>query len=184
MSDKLPTLWTIGHSTRTTDEFVQLLKAHGIFALADVRQFPGSRRLPHFNQEPLASALDDVGIEYVHFPGLGGRRRARPGSPNTGWRNESFRGYADHINTEEFRTGIERLLKLARRKPTAMMCAEALWWQCHRRIIADYLKAHGHQVSHILAANKTEPHPFTSPARIVNGTLSYAADEPAELFPS
>jgi uncharacterized protein (DUF488 family) len=184
MPDTLPTLWTIGHSTRTIDEFVQLLKANRIQALADVRRFPGSRRLPHFNQEPFAAALSDAGIEYAHFPELGGRRRARPDSPNTAWRNEAFRAYADHLATDEFREGMERLLELARRKRTAIMCAEALWWQCHRGLIADVLKAAGHEVIHILGANKTELHPFTSAAQIVNGKLSYAAHETAPLFPS
>jgi len=184
MPDTLPTLWTIGHSTRTMDEFVQLLKANGICALADVRRFPGSRRLPHFNQEPFAAALADAGIEYAHFPELGGRRRARPDSPNTAWRNEAFRAYADHLMTDEFRAGLERLLEFARRKPTAIMCAEVLWWQCHRGLIADVLKAKGHEVIHILAAHKTELHPFTTAAQIVNGKLSYAARETAQLFPS
>ena len=166
------------------DEFVQLLKANGIRALADVRRFPGSRRLPHFNQQPFSAALAEAGIEYVHFPELGGRRRARPDSPNTAWRNEAFRGYADHLTTEEFQAGIERLLKFARRTPTAIMCAEALWWQCHRGLIADVLKASGHEVIHILAGSKTEPHPFTSAAQIVDGKLTYAARETGQLFPS
>lgn len=172
-------LWTIGHSNRDIEQFIELLVSQQIQLLADVRRFPGSRRLPHFNQENLSPSLTRVGIEYVHFPELGGRRRARADSPNTAWRNEAFRGYADFMMTDEFRAGIERLLDLAREKRTAIMCAEALWWQCHRSLIADYLKAAGHEVVHILTTNKTEAHPFTSAARIVNGKLSYGGE--AEL---
>ena len=182
MPDIPTTIWTIGHSTRTIDEFIELLHAHGIKVLADVRRYPGSRRLPHFKQELFAQSLANAGIQYAHFSELGGRRRARVDSPNTAWRNEAFRGYADYMMTEEFADGIERLMQLAHRQPTAVMCAEALWWQCHRGLIADHLKAAGYPVIHILAGNKTEPHPFTRAARIVDGKLSYA---PADsLFPS
>jgi len=166
------------------EEFLELLKASGIRALADVRQFPGSRRFPHFNRDQLPEALAAAGIDYVHFPELGGRRRTRADSPNTAWRNEAFRGYADYMDTAAFQSGIERLLQLAKEKPTAMMCAEVLWWRCHRGLIADHLKAAGHEVLHILGPNKTEIHPFTSAARIVNGKLSYAADQTAPLFPT
>jgi uncharacterized protein (DUF488 family) len=176
-------LWTVGHSNRTLEQFIELLTTQRIQLLADVRRFPGSRRLPHFNQENLAKSLAEVGIEYVHFPELGGRRKALPNSPNNAWRNEAFRGYADFMMTPEFRAGIERLLNFAREKRTAIMCAEALWWQCHRSLIADYLKAAGHTVMNILAANKVEEHPFTSAARIVEGKLSYGAEtEPQFLF--
>ena len=176
-------IWTVGHSNRTLDQFIELLTAQQIQLLADVRRFPGSRRLPHFNQENLSQSLADAGIEYVHFPELGGRRKALANSPNNVWRNEAFRGYADFMMTPEFHTGIDRLLKFAQEKRTAIMCAEALWWQCHRSLIADYLKASGHTVMHILAANKVEEHPFTSAARIVNGKLSYGAEtEPQFLF--
>jgi uncharacterized protein (DUF488 family) len=176
-------LWTIGHSNRTLEQFLELLASQQIQLLADVRRFPGSRRLPHFGQENLAKSLAAAGIEYVHFPELGGRRKALPNSPNNAWRNEAFRGYADFMMTAEFRAGIDRLLHLARDKRTAIMCAEALWWQCHRSLIADYLKAAGHTVLNIMAGNKTEEHPFTSAARIVNGKLSYGAEtEPQFLF--
>jgi uncharacterized protein (DUF488 family) len=176
-------LWTIGHSNRTLEQFVGLLNAQEIELLADVRRFPGSRRLPHFNQENLSKSLASVGIEYIHFPELGGRRKALPNSPNNAWRNEAFRGYADFMMTPEFRAGIDRLLKHAREKRTAIMCAEALWWQCHRSLIADYLKASGHTIMNILAANKVEEHPFTSAARMVEGKLSYGAEaEPQFLF--
>jgi len=166
-------IWTIGHSTRKIEEFIGLLKEHDITALADVRRYPGSRRHPQFGQEQLAKELGTQGISYVHFPELGGRRPARRDSPNTAWRNEAFRGYADYMMTPEFKAGIERLRCLAEEKPSAIMCAEALWWQCHRGLIADYLKAEGQRVMHIVGSGKTEEHPFTSAARIVNGRLSY-----------
>jgi uncharacterized protein (DUF488 family) len=176
------TLWTIGHSNRSLEQFIELLGAQRIQLLADVRRFPGSRRLPHFNQENLSKSLGSAGVEYIHFPELGGRRKALSNSPNTAWRNEAFRGYADFMMTGEFRAGIERLLDLARQKRTAIMCAEALWWQCHRSLIADYLKAAGHKVLHIMG-NKTEEHPFTSAARMVEGKLSYGVEsEPQFLF--
>src|SRR5215472_5843455 len=149
-------IWTIGHSNRTLDQFIELLTTHQIQLLADVRRFPGSRRLPHFNKENLSESLPRIGIEYVHFPELGGRRKVRPDSPNTVWRNEAFRGYADFMMTDEFRAGIDRLLRHAAEKRTAIMCSEALWWQCHRSMISDYLKATGHEVIHILAVNKIE----------------------------
>ena len=173
MSAEPGAIWTIGHSTRKIEEFIGLLKAHHISALADVRRYPGSRRHPQFGQEQLAAALDWEAIAYVHFPELGGRRPARSDSPNTAWRNEAFRGYADYMMTPEFLRGIERLRELAREKPSAIMCAEALWWQCHRGLVADFLKAEGERVLHIVGAGKVEEHPFTSAARMVNGKLSY-----------
>ena len=186
ISEQVPRIWTIGHSTREIDDFVSLLKENGIKAVADVRMFPGSRRYPQFGREALANSLADAGIRYEHFPELGGRRKAKPDSKNTAWRNESFRGYADYMETEDFRKGIERLADIARQTgPTqppsstprvagvAIMCAEAVWWRCHRSLISDYLKARGVEVLHILDHNKVEPHPFTSAARIVNGELSY-----------
>lgn len=175
------TIWTIGHSTRTFDEFLALLRSAEIAALADVRRFPGSRRLPHFGQDLLRDALAAAGISYTHFPELGGRRRPRPDSPNTAWRDQAFRGYADYMMTDEFRAGVARLLAFARQQPTTFMCAEALWWQCHRGLIADDLKAAGHDVLHIMGSGKIEPHPYTSAARIVNGALSYASSE-GDLF--
>jgi uncharacterized protein (DUF488 family) len=176
-------LWTIGHSNRTLEQFIELLGSQKIELLADVRRFPGSRRLPHFNQENLSKSLADAGIEYVHFPELGGRRKALANSPNNAWRVEAFRAYADFMMTPEFRAGIDRLLALAQRKRTAIMCAEALWWQCHRSLIADYLKAAGHEALHIMSATKTDAHPFTSAARMINGKLSYSVEsEPQFLF--
>jgi uncharacterized protein (DUF488 family) len=198
--ERLPSIWTIGHSTRKIDDFVSLLMDNGIKLVADVRMYPGSRRYPQFGREALAKSLGEAGIRYEHFPELGGRRKAKPDSKNTAWRNEMFRGYADYMETEDFRKGIERVMDLAtgRVRPTgglaeksgptappasstrsvagvAIMCAEAVWWRCHRSLISDYLKASGVEVLHILDHNKVEPHPFTSAARVVNGELSYAA---------
>src|SRR5205807_6145813 len=170
-------IWTIGHSTRTIDEFVSLLKENEINLLADVRAWPGSRHYPQFNKEALAESLSAHGIRYEHFLELGGRRRPRSDSKNTAWRNASFRGYADYMETEQFQKGVERLLDVATEAgASAIMCAEAVWWRCHRSLIADYLKARGVEVLNILGANKVEPHPYTSAARIVNGELSYTAD--------
>jgi len=168
-------VWTIGHSTLAIDEFIQMLAPHGIRALADVRRFPASRRHPQFNQRELALSLAANGIEYFHFPELGGRRRPRPDSPHTVWRNEAFRGYADYMQTEPFLAGIERLRQTARAQPTVVMYAEAVWWRCHRALIADYLKSQGMKVTHIISQTKSELHPYTSAARIVNGKLSYGS---------
>jgi uncharacterized protein (DUF488 family) len=176
-------IWTIGHSTRGLDEFFALLAPYGIEAVADVRRYPGSRRLPHFSQDALSASLAETRIAYAHFPELGGRRRPRPDSPNTTWRDEAFRGYADYMSTDEFRAGIARLLDTAHGARTAYLCAEALWWRCHRRLISDHLKAAGHEVIHILGPDKTEIHPFTPPARIVDGRLSYLPPQ-TDLFDS
>ena len=169
-------IWTIGHSTRKIDIFLSLLQENGIKLVADVRMFPGSKRYPQFGREALAKSLSEHGIRYEHFSELGGRRKAKPDSKNTAWRNEMFRGYADYMETEAFRNGVARLIDLAEKSgPIAIMCAEAVWWRCHRSLISDYLKARGVEVIHILDGKKTEPHPFTSAARVVNGELSYAA---------
>jgi uncharacterized protein (DUF488 family) len=166
-------IWTIGHSTRSGEEFNEMLVAHGIEVLVDVRTFPGSRRYPQFNKSELSEALASAGIVYHHEPRLGGRRTPRKDSHNTAWRNASFRGYADHMETDEFAAGIKELLELAGKSRTTVMCAEAVWWKCHRSLIADYLKAAGHTVLHIVDAKKSEEHPFTSAARIVDGSLTY-----------
>jgi len=166
-------IWTVGHSPRSAEKFRELLKAHGLEVLVDVRTYPGSRRYPQFNRDELSDSLGRSKIEYRHEPRLGGRRSPRPDSHNTAWRNAQFRGYADHMETEEFKNGVRELLELAASKHVAIMCAEAVWWRCHRSLIADYLKAEGHEVIHILNDKKTEEHPFTSAARIVKGKLSY-----------
>jgi uncharacterized protein (DUF488 family) len=165
-------MWTVGHSTRTIEEFVGLLTAHSIRLVADVRQFPGSRRYPQFNRETLEQSLADHGIKYLHIPELGGRRRAKKDSVNTAWRNAAFRGYADYMERKSFAAGIERLREAAKEN-TAIMCAEAVWWRCHRALIADYLKVKGVELLHILDEKTIQPHPFTSAARIVDGELSY-----------
>jgi uncharacterized protein (DUF488 family) len=166
-------VWTIGHSTREIDAFVQLLISFRIETLVDVRTYPASRRYPHFNKEILRVSLSSAGIDYAHMPELGGRRKNRPDSQNIAWRNESFRGYADYMETDAFAEGIARLLELARARRTAIMCAEAVWWRCHRSLISDFLKAEGVTVTHILGAGKSQEHPFTSAAQLVNGKLSY-----------
>ena len=143
-----------------------------------MRQFPGSRRYPQFDKETFAESLHRVGLEYVHFLELGGRRRPLPDSPNTAWRNAAFRGYADYMMSNAFRLGIDRLLAIAKKKRVAIMCAEAVWWRCHRGLIADYLKAHGISVLHIMGRGKTEPHPFTSAARLADGKLYYDEGQP------
>jgi uncharacterized protein (DUF488 family) len=138
-------IWTIGHSIRSIEEFIGALQSYRIGLVADVRRFPGSRRNPQFGHEALRQSLGDSGIGYGHFPELGGRRRPRPDSQNTGWHSLAFRGYADYMETSEFHAGIDRLIKSARRR-TAMMCAEAVWWHCHRALISDYLKIRGIEV--------------------------------------
>ena len=169
-------LWTIGHSTRSVDDFVAVLRAHGIEAVADVRRFPASRRLPWFNAEPLRESLAASGIAYGWFESLGGRRTPVAGTGSSGWRHAAFRGYADHMHTEEFAEGLFDLLMLAGGMRTAIMCAELLWWRCHRRLIADQLTASGFDVWHIATSSAAAPHRLAPPARLVQGYLSY---EPA-----
>lgn len=173
------TIWTIGHSTRTIEEFIDLLRRYQIEMLVDVRHFPGSHHLPHFNQAALHHALATAGIHYEHLVDLGGRRPARPDSHNLLWRNASFRGYADYMETRPFCDGIDRLLYIARTGRTAIMCSEAVWWRCHRSMIADHLKALGMQVLHVLGPTKIQEHPYTSAARLVGGRLSYESELPA-----
>jgi DNA-3-methyladenine glycosylase II len=167
------TIWTVGHSTRTVQEFIDLLRQHRIDILVDVRHFPGSRHVPQFNKTALPDALATAGIRYEHLTELGGRRPVRPDSRNLAWRNASFRGYADYMETPAFRDGVNRLLEIARAGRTAVMCAEAVWWRCHRSMIADYLKAIGVRVVHILSPNKVQEHPYTPAARLADGQLTY-----------
>lgn len=175
------TIWTIGHSTRPMDEFLQLLAHYRLEAVADVRRFPGSRRQPQYAQATLPNTLAAHDIAYRWLPALGGRRRPLPDSPNVVWRNASFRGYADHIASAEFAGGLDELLEFSSRQRTTLMCAEAVWWRCHRALIADVLRARGIEVMHILDARHAVLHPYTAPARIVGGLLSYAAPEGGEL---
>jgi uncharacterized protein (DUF488 family) len=171
------TIWTIGHSTRSIEEFLSLLVESRVEVIADVRSFPGSRKFPQYNKEALAASLPAQAIGYHWLPELGGRRRASPDSPNIAWRNASFRGYADYMATTEFAQGLLQLLDVANKARTAIMCSEAVWWRCHRSMIADALIVRGIEVLHILDAKHTVVHPMTSPARIVGGALTYAVVE-------
>ena len=171
-----PTVWTVGHSTRPLDEFLGLLETHGVELVVDVRRFPGSRRLPHYGGAALAAALGAAAVGYCWLPTLGGRRRPDLGSRNVGWRHPAFRAYADHVDTEEFAEGLFELLTLAHGLRTAVMCAEVLWWRCHRRILADVLASLGVPVVHVRTAVVTEPHRLSPPARLVDGRLTYAAE--------
>jgi uncharacterized protein (DUF488 family) len=167
------TVWTIGHSSRTFAEFLGLLESQQVERIADVRRHAGSRAHPHFNPGPLASALASSAIQYCPFPDLGGRRKPNPHSSNTVWRNASFRGYADYMETPEFRAALHRLIETAKERPTALLCSEAVWWRCHRALIADALKVDGVKVLHIMDGPKVVEHPFTAPARVVDGKLQY-----------
>ncbi len=167
------TLWTIGHSTRGWDEFVAMLLASGIETLVDVRRFAGSRRNPQFSPDTMAPALASAGIRYWPLPALGGRRPALPDSPNTAWRVDAFRGYADHMASAEYVAARDALMRVALRERTCVMCAEAVWWRCHRRLIADDFVARGWQVLDIMAPGKIEPHAPNPDAVLVEGILRY-----------
>jgi uncharacterized protein (DUF488 family) len=178
--DVTGTLWTVGQSTHPWDAFVALRQDAGIEAVADVRRFAGSRRHPQFNDVAMARALPAAGVRYVPFRDLGGRRRPRADSPNGVWRNEAFRGYADYLQTPEYREGADRLGELARSARTTVMCAEAMWWQCHRSLISDDFKSRGWTVLHLQSGGRVQEHPYTPPARIVDGRLCYPAAEDAQ----
>jgi uncharacterized protein (DUF488 family) len=169
------TIWTIGHSARPIEVFLGLLTEVRIEIVADVRSFPGSRKNPQYGKEALAATLATHSIDYHWLQALGGRRRVSPDSPNTAWRNASFRSYADYMSTAEFEHGLVQLEEIARKAPTAVMCSEAVWWRCHRSMIADALCVRGVEVVHILDAKHSTVHPMTAPARIVRGELTYAA---------
>lgn len=169
-------VYSIGHSTLEIEDLIALLREHGIALLADVRRYPGSRRHPQFSRDDLAPALAECGIEYVHLPALGGRRKPRRDSPNTAWRNEQFRGYADHMASNEFRAAVDELLARAIRT-TAVMCAEAVPWRCHRNLLADELVRRGIEVVHILGPGATEPHALNPSARTEGDHLIYPADQ-------
>ena len=178
-------VFTLGHSTRSLEDFLALLAEHDIKLLADVRRFPGSRRFPHFKREALAARLSAVGIAYRHLPGLGGHRKPRADSPHTYWKNASFRAYADHMETAEFEESYTELLTLASDHSTALMCAEAVPWRCHRQLVADALVARGRQVIHILAPERSDDHVLNSSARVLpDGRLIYdgGAGQQAKLF--
>jgi uncharacterized protein (DUF488 family) len=178
-------IWTIGHSTRAMDELLALLQAHGVRSLVDVRKIPMSRRNPQFNRENLQDRLVSAGLSYRHAPELGGLRKSRPDSPNTGWRNASFRGYADYMQTEGFQQALEQLMAGAQTEPTAILCAEAVPWRCHRSLIADALTSRDWTVGHILTAGPPSPHQLTPFARREGDRLVYpppSADADPKLF--
>jgi uncharacterized protein (DUF488 family) len=168
-----PTVLTIGHSARSLEEFVDLLKAHAVKCVVDVRKMPRSRHNPQFNQETLSAALDQADIRYIAMPGLGGLRRRLPDSPNAGWRNKSFQGYADYMQTHEFGDAIEQLIRLARKYRVAVMCAEAVPWRCHRSLIADALTVRGIPVEDIMSASRRTPHRLTQWARVEGTCITY-----------
>jgi uncharacterized protein (DUF488 family) len=170
---KTDAVFTVGHSNRSWEDFRDLLRAHGIKRVIDVRTVPRSRHNPQFSRETLSTKLRNAGIGYVHLRKLGGLRHAKPDSPNAGWRNASFRGYADYMQTPDFETGLERMLKLAREKKSAIMCAEAVPWRCHRSLIADALSARGIPAAHIVSASKPRPHKLTSFAKVRGHQVTY-----------
>lgn len=165
MAIKNATIWTIGHSTRSKDEFLEALKFFQIEMLMDVRRYPGSKKYPQFNVSALASYLTEAGIGYLPAPELGGRRKPNPDSVNTVWKNEAFRGYADYTETQAFKDGIKKLTDIAQVHRTAYMCSEAVWWRCHRSIISDCLKVDGWKVMHIMKVGVAVEHPYTSAYR-------------------
>jgi uncharacterized protein (DUF488 family) len=167
------TIYTIGHSTRPIEEFIDILRAYGVETLVDVRKIAGSRRNPQYGEKALNASLGASGIAYLRLEGLGGRRRTSAESVNMGWRNLSFRGYADYMDAPAFAEALDALAAQAREARTAMMCSEAVWWRCHRSMIADALKARGWCVLHILGEGPAKEHPYTSAASIVGGRLEY-----------
>jgi uncharacterized protein (DUF488 family) len=174
-------MMTIGHSNRPLDELIGMLQAHGVDLLVDVRTVPKSRYNPQFNTDSLPAPLHEAGIKYLHMPGLGGLRHARKDSINTGWRNDSFRGYADYMQTPEFDAALVELLQASDGRRAAVMCAEAVPWRCHRSMIADALTARGVAVEHIMSAAKRSPHKMTGFARVEGTRVTYPA-ETLELF--
>ena len=173
----MATLFTIGHSTRTLDELIEALQSHDIETLVDIRAFPMSRRLPHFNRDSLEKALSAAGITYVWMKSLGGyRKKIRDDSPHTALRSPSFRNYADYMLTPEFESAIADLVALAGRSRTAYMCAERVYFHCHRMLVSDWLVAHGHEVLHIDGNASAKPHHLTSEARMIDGQLIYRGD--------
>jgi uncharacterized protein (DUF488 family) len=172
------TVYTIGHSTRTLEELVSALQTHGIETLVDIRAFPMSRRLPHFNRESLESELPKHGIQYVWMKALGGYRKATgKDSPHVALRNASFRNYADYTLTPEFEQATEELVSMAQERRTAYMCAERVYFRCHRMIVSDWLVAHGHEVLHIDAEGPTRVHKLTAEARVIDGRMIYRGDQ-------
>ena len=171
-------IMTVGHSTRTLDEFVRLLHTHQATCIADVRTVPRSRHNPQFNRDVLPASLGRAAIRYVHLQGLGGLRHVKSGSPNTGWRNASFRGFADYMQTAEFSASLEELIRLAEKELVVLMCAEAVPWRCHRSLIADALLVRGFRVEHIMNERHRQLHALTPFAQVRGGELTYPAAAP------
>ncbi len=169
-------VWTIGHGTRSVDELIHLLAAQSIGRLVDVRTVPRSRHNPQFNRDRLPDDLTRAGIGYVHMPGLGGLRRPRPDSVNVGWRNSGFRGYADYMQTLEFQSNLDALVRQAAGAPTAIMCAETVPWRCHRSLIADALTVRGIDVQHIITTDRAQPHRLAASARVCDKRVTYPVD--------
>lgn len=168
------TLYTIGHSTHSLAEFLEMLHSFDIKTLADIRSMPGSRKFPQFDQDNLKITMEEAGISYIYLSSLGGRRKAEKNTKNTRWDNPSFRGYADYMESNEFKDAIENLKHIAIENNTVIMCSEALWWRCHRSMISDSLKAQHWTVLHIMAIGKTQEHRYNSPARIVGDCIFYS----------
>jgi uncharacterized protein (DUF488 family) len=173
----VPAIFTIGHSTHELKQFGALLRAHRVECVVDVRRYPRSRRMPHFSGDALEESLPADGLGYVHLVELGGRRQALKSSPNTGWTTSGFRGYADHMSSPAFEAGLERVEAIARKSVSALMCAEALWWRCHRRLVSDALVARGWRVTHIGADGRLENHSLTSFAAVSGGRVTYPAEQ-------
>ncbi|MFL6248261.1 MAG: DUF488 family protein [Thermoanaerobaculia bacterium] len=171
----LKRIYTIGHSTRSIEEFIALLEQHGVARLADIRRYPGSRRYPHFSGDSLQRTLPEHGIAYEHFDSLGGRRKPSAHSENGAWNNDQFRGYADHMATAEFRSAIDRLL--ADDRSTAVMCAEAVPWRCHRNLLADDLVRRGVEVIHIIGLDSSQPHALSKMARVQTDRVTYPPEQ-------
>ena len=176
------TIYTIGHSTHPIEEFIALLKSYGIEQLVDVRTVPKSRHVPQFNSDALAATLPKQGIEYVHLKSLGGLRHAKKNSINSGWRNASFRGYADYMASDEFAQGIDSLIDLAKAKRTVIMCAEAVPWRCHRSLIGDALLVRGIAAEDIMSATSSRPHKLTEFAKVEGQQITYPPDNNLEFF--
>lgn len=170
---KKHTIYTIGHSTHSIEDFIAMLQAFNIKIVADIRSLPGSNKFPQFNQDNLKISLEEVGIKYLYLTDLGGRRKAKKDSKNTSWKNISFRGYADYMETEQFENAVKKMEQIAEKQTLVYMCSEAVWWRCHRSMVSDYLKAKNWEVFHIMGIGKVQEHRYTAPARTVDDKVLY-----------